>query len=130
MLRLVEGTLSVSEYTDNVDVLSYSGKATRIREELNEVCALLSGLQLSSNWKKGQHMAAEREGNEAFFQHVLEVARRFKVRSSIRSSFCSLIRLLIDGNPHPVFCACMLCALLWFDRGRGVVWCDSGVTVV
>jgi hypothetical protein len=116
MLRLVEGTLSVSEYTDNVDVLSYSGKATRIREELNEVCALLSGLQLSSNWKKGQHMAAEREGNEAFFQHVLEVARRFKVCFA-HDSF------VYQRQPTPsVLCMHVVCALLRLDRGRGAVW--------
>lgn len=79
MLRLVEGSLSVSEYTDNVDVISYANKAHRIKEELQEVCALLTGLQLACGWasgkKRGRGVATDAQGgqgsrgaNAAFFQ--------------------------------------------------------------
>lgn len=43
-LRLVEAALSVSEYTNHVDNGSYFGKTKRIHAQLNDICAILSGL--------------------------------------------------------------------------------------
>lgn len=43
-LRLVEAALNVSEYTNHVDNGNFFGKTKRIHAQLNDICAILSGL--------------------------------------------------------------------------------------
>ena len=44
-LRVLEGALTVSEYTDKVDIFSYrSNKLDRIEQQLGDVFAVLSGM--------------------------------------------------------------------------------------
>lgn len=43
-LRLLESTMTVSEYTDKIDIISHKDKARRILQQLKDVCAILSGL--------------------------------------------------------------------------------------
>jgi len=45
-LRLLEAALNVSEYTDKVDILSYSNKTKRIVHQIREICAILSGCKI------------------------------------------------------------------------------------
>ena len=42
LLRLLEAALSVSEYTDKVDVLSWRSKAARVTAQIKDLCAILS----------------------------------------------------------------------------------------
>ena len=68
-LRLLEAALKVSEYTDKIDILSYQSKSKRIVKQITEVCAILSGLALASDYKVGQELLKDKEfkDNEMFF---------------------------------------------------------------
>ena len=55
-LRLLEAALSVSEYTDKVDVLSWKSKTARIHAQIKDICAILCGLVVASDYKKGQQL--------------------------------------------------------------------------
>ena len=52
-LRLLEAALQVSEYTDKIDVMGFSmAKNKRIVHQIRELCAILSGLVLSADYKQ------------------------------------------------------------------------------
>ncbi len=51
LLRLLEAALTVSEYTDKIDILSYVQKGKRIVAQIKELCAILSGLVLAADYK-------------------------------------------------------------------------------
>ena len=55
-LRLLEAALTVSEYTDRVDIILPYGKSKvkRIVSQIKEICAVLSGLLLAADYKAGQ----------------------------------------------------------------------------
>jgi Protein of unknown function (DUF2009) len=55
-LRLLEAGLSVSEYTDKIDVIIYASKAKRIVTQIKELCSILSGLVLAADYKVGQEL--------------------------------------------------------------------------
>jgi hypothetical protein len=81
-LRLVEAALSVSEYTDKVDTLGYGlSKAKRIVHQIRELCAILSGLVLAADYKRGQELFQDKdfESNAEFYQRVFELTRRHKI---------------------------------------------------
>ena len=96
--RLVEATMNVSEYTDKIDILTYGSKAQRIHKQLKDVCAILSGLLVASNYKAGQRLIAQKEfdENKDWFQKVFEIARRYKVMNPdrMRSDYGKMIFLL------------------------------------
>ena len=56
LLRLLEAALSVSEYTDKVDVLSWKSKTSRIHTQIKDICAILCGLVVAQDYKKGQQL--------------------------------------------------------------------------
>ncbi|KAJ2343864.1 hypothetical protein GGH92_004730, partial [Coemansia sp. RSA 2673] len=60
-LRLLEAGLKVSEYTDKIDVLMYGNKTKRIVAQIKELCAILSGLVLASDYKVGQTLFEDRQ---------------------------------------------------------------------
>jgi hypothetical protein len=80
-LRLIEAALSVSDYTGKVDIISYEKKSKRSFEQLREMCAVLSGLLVASDYTLGQRLIAERnfKDNAEFFQTVFEIGRRYVV---------------------------------------------------
>jgi vacuolar-type H+-ATPase catalytic subunit A/Vma1 len=45
--RLLEAALSVSEYTDKVDILMWKNKTARIVEQVKDICSILSGLKVA-----------------------------------------------------------------------------------
>ncbi|CAO3678604.1 unnamed protein product [Umbelopsis ramanniana] len=100
-LRLLEAALNVSEYTDKVDIISYSSKSKRIVAQIKDFCAILSGLVVAGDYKLGQELFSDRafSENEEFFQNVFEVGRRHKITNpeKMRSSYGKLIYLLMDS---------------------------------
>jgi len=72
-LRLLEAALTVSEYTDKIDTIGFGlSKAKRIVHQIRELCAIMSGLVLSADYRKGQELFADRdfEMNADFYQHA------------------------------------------------------------
>ncbi|KAJ2784677.1 hypothetical protein H4R18_000968 [Coemansia javaensis] len=101
-LRLLEAALSVSEYTDKVDVLMYGNKPKRMVAQIKELCAILSGLVLASDYKAGQALFADRqfEDNEEFYQKLFEIGRRHKIMNpdKMRNEYGKLMYLLQDAQ--------------------------------
>lgn len=103
VLRLVEAALNVSQYTDVVDVMTYSRAKTRMRihEQIKDLCSILTGLCVASDYKRGQELVKDKDfaANEAFFQTAFEVARRHKVANpeKSRDTYGKLIHMLQDS---------------------------------
>ena len=101
-LRLLEAALSVSEYTDKIDTLGFGlSKAKRIVFQIRELCAIMSGLLLSADYKRGQELFTDRDfqANAEFYQTVFELGRRHKIMNpdKMRTTYGKLIYLLQVG---------------------------------
>ncbi|KAI8099374.1 uncharacterized protein BX664DRAFT_321110 [Halteromyces radiatus] len=100
-LRLLEAALNVTEYTDKIDDVSHTGKAKRTVAQIKELCAVLTGLVLACDYKRGQELFADRsyEENEEFFQTIFEIGRRHKIMNpeKMRSAYGKLMYLLSDS---------------------------------
>lgn len=101
-LRVLEGALSVSEYTDKVDVMSWrSNKQQRIEQQLADIFAVLSGLTVSASPKAAQLVQGKNfDDNADFFCSIFEVGRRYKVMNpaQMRTTYGKLIYLLQDAQ--------------------------------
>ncbi|GFE53300.1 adenylosuccinate lyase, putative [Babesia ovis] len=102
LMRLLDSTLHVSEYTDKIDILHEGSKARKIVREIKEVCAILSGLAVAHNYDDGQRLVKDREyaANAEFFRNVFEIGRRYKILNpdKIRNSYGKLIYFLMDSR--------------------------------
>ena len=99
ILRLVEAALTVSEYTDKIDTIGFGlSKAKRIVHQIRELCAIMSGLLISADYKRGQELFTDRDfqANAEFFQQVFELGRRHKIMNpdKMRTTYGKLIYLL------------------------------------
>jgi hypothetical protein len=98
-LRLLDAGLQVSEYTDKIDTIGFGlSKAKRIVYQIRELCAILSGLVLSADYKQGQELFMDRdfESNADFYQEIFELGRRHKIMNpdKMRTTYGKLIYLL------------------------------------
>lgn len=98
-LRLLEAALTVSEYTDKIDTIGYGlSKAKRIVHQIRELCAVMSGLMLSADYKRGQELFSDRDfqANAEFYQTIFELGRRHKIMNpdKMRTTYGKLIYLL------------------------------------
>ena len=103
-LRLLEATLNVSEYTDKVDIVSNKDKMLRIKEQLRDLCSILSGLVVANDYKLGAALIKDKnfEDNAEFFRTIFELGRRHKVRNpeKMRSTYGKLVFIIQDSiNP-------------------------------
>ncbi|EIW76289.1 hypothetical protein CONPUDRAFT_130825 [Coniophora puteana RWD-64-598 SS2] len=106
-LRLLEAALQVSEYTDRIDTLGFGlSKAKRIVQQIRELCAILSGLVLSADYKAGQELFQDRDfaSNDVFYQQIFELGRRHKIMNpdKMRTTYGKLIYLLQDSQTPEV----------------------------
>lgn len=64
--------------TDHIDNESHTSKTKRIVSQIKELCAVLTGLVLACDYKRGQELFSERnfDENEDFFQTIFEIGRR------------------------------------------------------
>ena len=129
ILRLLEGALNVSEYTDKVDVLSYRSKNGRVVAQVKDLCAILCGLTVAQNFKKGKELINDRDFAElqAFFQATFEIGRRYKVMNpdKMRDTYGKLMYMLMDSVEPEIQellgfkCAQPLCTVRSFLEERG-----------
>lgn len=110
LLRLLEAALNVSEYTDKVDILSYTAKAKRILLQLKEMCSILAGLVVATNMNLGKTMFFGRSGKNAdeqdyaasadWYKKVFEIGRRYKIMNpeKMRDSFGKLMYMIMDSR--------------------------------
>jgi len=102
MMRLVSNALDVSQYTDKVDVVSWSSKTGRIQAQLKELCAILCGLVLACDYTEGQKLLKDKdfEANSDFFQTAFEIARRHKIRNpeKLREVYGKMVHVLMDSQ--------------------------------
>jgi len=106
-LRVLEGTLTVSEYTDTVDVMSWRiNRVQLIQQQLADVFAILSGLTVASASKDGARLTHDKsfEDNASFFSSVFEIGRRYKIMnpSYMRSTYGKLMHLLQDAQQREI----------------------------
>ena len=101
-LEILQGALDTSEYTDNVDIVSYYRKDKTIKKEIEELLSIISGLMLASNFRLGENLIAGNclADNEAFFQNVFEVGRRYKISNvdKMRSVYGKMMHMLQDAS--------------------------------
>jgi len=104
LLRLLEGSLRSSDYTDKVDRLTFKNKARRTYTQLVEICATLSGLVVAADYQSGQDVVQSRSFKqyEKFFKRFFEIGRRHKVMNpeKMRSEYGKLMYILQD-SVHP-----------------------------
>lgn len=103
LFNLLDASLNVSEYTDKVDVLSYRSQAKRVIQELHETFAIVSGMLVANDFRKGRRLVQDRkfDDNDEFFRQVFEIGRRYKIMNPGAASLCIIIwfimYLLSDG---------------------------------
>lgn len=101
LLRLLEGALNVSEYTDKVDILSYRSKNGRVHAQIKDICAILCGLTVAQNYRRGSQLIMDRDFSDLqdFFQTCFEIGRRHKVMNpdKMRDTYGKLMYMLMDS---------------------------------
>ena len=105
LLRLLQAQLAVSTYTDAIDRPDLKSNK-RVHTQLLKICAFLSGLATSVDYKIGQKVLASRKWKEyeTFFRKVLELGRRYKVLNPdrMRSEYGRLMYLMMDASRNEV----------------------------
>lgn len=100
----LEAALNVTNYTERIDDISSTGKAKRVVNQIKELCAILTGIVLGCDYKRGQELFADRsyEDNEEFFQTIFEIGRRHKIMNpeKMRSAYGKLMYLLSVKYMH------------------------------
>ena len=109
MLRLLEAALSVSEYVDKIDVHTFKSRTARMVAMVREICALLCGLLVASDYKQGQETIQDKNyaDNQALFRAIFEVGRRHKIMNpdKMREGYGKLIYMLQDVQSREVSAA-------------------------
>lgn len=101
LLKVLENTLNVSEYTDNVDTVSRKAKSILVMEELIQIFSISSGLMLCADLVGGRSIVGNSiPENGAFFRRLFEVGRRYKIMNpdKMRSTYGKLMYLLQDSQ--------------------------------
>lgn len=102
LLRLLEAALNVSEYTDKVDILSYTAQSKRIIVQLREMCAILAGLVVATNMQVGRSLFEDKDfaANAEWYQAIFEIGRRYKIMNpeKMRDSFGKLMYMIMDSR--------------------------------
>eukprot|EP00299_Pterocystis_sp_00344_P014759 c732_g1_i1.p1 GENE.c732_g1_i1~~c732_g1_i1.p1 ORF type:complete len:537 (+),score=125.09 c732_g1_i1:53-1612(+) len=101
-LVLLEAALHVSEYTDNVDVLSYhSRKVDRIEQEMTDFFRIISGMYCAADIRGGERLVSSRsfEDNAEILAKVCEIGRRNKIVNpeKMRTTYGKLMWMLQDS---------------------------------
>lgn len=98
-LRLVNAAISVSDYTNIVDI-PFKNKAKRHHAQLQSIVAFLTGVMISTDYHC-KELLEDRNFvvHEEAIQRMLEIARRYKITNpeKMRSEYGKLICLMQDA---------------------------------
>jgi len=99
LLHLLTAALSVSEYTSRVDILpTHMTRTKRMVVQLKQICAILSGLVVASDFSQGQKMLVGREFSDhaEWFKSVFESGRRYKIQNpdAMRGAYGLMIYMI------------------------------------
>eukprot|EP01123_Difflugia_compressa_P011976 TRINITY_DN4973_c0_g1_i1.p1 TRINITY_DN4973_c0_g1~~TRINITY_DN4973_c0_g1_i1.p1 ORF type:complete len:515 (+),score=103.50 TRINITY_DN4973_c0_g1_i1:102-1547(+) len=115
LLRILEGALEISEYTDHVDISSsmygvffartnVTKKSQIIEHHLKLILAFISGLYVANNLVLGSKMVRKDSKsdfveNEQFFQNIFEIGRRYKIMNpdKMRTTYGKLMYIIQDA---------------------------------
>lgn len=101
-LRLLEGVLRASGYTDKVDMTKHKSRKDRVRKSAQEVLAVLQALVAHADIDCARELMQTGDFGKfaVFFQHVFEVGRRHKIRNpdKMQSTYGPLLWLLQDSQ--------------------------------
>ncbi|GMM35301.1 hypothetical protein DASC09_026260 [Saccharomycopsis crataegensis] len=101
LFKLLDSALNVCDYTNKIDIFSYTSKSKRIITQLKEICSILLGLVVSKNMKIGSELIVNKnfKDNEKWFQNVFEIGRRYKIINPNRfDNFGKLIYMIMDSR--------------------------------
>lgn len=102
LLRLLEAALNVSEYTDRIDILSYTSKTKRIVAQLREMCTILTGLAVATNMEVGGELVENQDfaAHKEWYRDIFEIGRRYKIMNpeKMRDSFGKLMYMIMDSR--------------------------------
>lgn len=100
-LRLVSAAISISDYTNTIDV-PFKSKTKRRHTQLQYICAFLSGMIAALDYETGQELLEDRNfaKHEKTVQQLFEIARRYKVMNpeKMRSEYGKLVYLMQDAE--------------------------------
>ena len=102
ILALIERTMRISEYTDNVDLyIARSARNQTIEDELGKIRSVLSGQYIAMKMSKSTEPLTD-----DWFQAAFEVARRYKAMNPdrLRDSYVKLMYMLMDARSSGKFC--------------------------
>lgn len=101
-LKLLEAALSVSDYTDSVDIMTHVPKSKRIITQLKKICSILAGLAVSTNMKVGQQLIQDKNFNDNadWYKMIFEIGRRYKIMNPerMRDTFGKLCYMIMDSR--------------------------------
>lgn len=107
-LRLIDATMHVSHYTDNMDTAAgvKVNPARKLALQMKQLCSILTGMQVAHSYEQGQQLMQSRDFNSKslFFQTVLEIGRRYKILNPerMRDSYGKLMYFLQDSRKPEV----------------------------
>lgn len=82
-----------------MDIFDWHSKAQRVETQIKRICAILSGLVVAQDYRKGQKLVQSHDfcDNELFFQYIFEIGRRYKIMNpdKMRSEYGKLIYMLM-----------------------------------
>lgn len=102
ILAIIDRTLKVSEYTDNVDLyISRGARQETIHKELGKIKAVLSGQFVAMKMSKSTESLTD-----DWFQSAFEIARRYKAMNPdrMRETYVKLMYMLQDSRAQSDFC--------------------------
>eukprot|EP01054_Gregarina_sp_Poly1_P001534 Gregarina_sp_Poly_1__1533@NODE_1387_length_4237_cov_146_288729_g928_i0_p1_GENE_NODE_1387_length_4237_cov_146_288729_g928_i0NODE_1387_length_4237_cov_146_288729_g928_i0_p1_ORF_typecomplete_len643_score98_41DUF2009/PF09418_10/3_9e03DUF2009/PF09418_10/1_7e66DUF2009/PF09418_10/9e127RNA_pol_Rpc82/PF05645_13/0_039RNA_pol_Rpb6/PF01192_22/0_74RNA_pol_Rpb6/PF01192_22/4_5e03_NODE_1387_length_4237_cov_146_288729_g928_i0501930 len=104
--KLLESTLYISDYTDNIDIYHSGHKNKQIVKQIRQICSILSGLVIARDYEEGQRLLKDRDFRRLapFFQTCFEIGRRYKQLNPerMRDSYGKLMYFLMDSRADTI----------------------------
>lgn len=103
LLRILEESLTISQYTDKVNVYTHGNSARIIADEIESLLSTILALAIAQDHrsvKRSLLTSPRLRDHAAFFQRVFEIGRRHKIRNpdKMRTSYGKMMFMLMDAQ--------------------------------